>query len=106
VIPLIPYLAALDLEREQLIQVMGLSFTVLMLALAACLAASGNLHWESTGHSVLALLPVVVGMLAGQVIRRRLSALAFRSWFFAGLLALGAYTSWRGLAALYSTASV
>jgi len=101
-IPLVPYLAALDLDQEQLIQVMGLSFTVLMLALVGSLAASGNLHWESAGQSALALLPVAAGMVVGQAIRRRLSALAFRRAFFAGLLTLGAYTTCRGLAALHT----
>jgi uncharacterized protein len=99
-IPLVPYLASLDLEPEELIQVMGLSFTTLMLALATGLAWTGNLHWDSAGHSALALLPVAIGMLIGQGVRRRLSAVAFKRWFFVGLLALGSYTGWRGLAVL------
>ena len=99
-LPLVPYLAALGLERELLIQAMGLSFTVLMLALAASLAVNGNLHWQSAGHSLLALLPVSIGMLMGQLIRQRLSAAAFRKWFFIGLLTLGAYTTFRGLTSM------
>src|ERR1044071_2771928 len=102
VIPLVPYLAALELQPEQLIQVLGLSFTVLTLTLAACLAVSGNLHWASAGQSMLALLPLGAGMLIGQAIRRRLSALTFKRGFFVGLLLLGTYSAVRGLAALQS----
>jgi uncharacterized membrane protein YfcA len=99
-IPLVPYLASLELDKEQLIQAMGLSFTVLMLALAAGLAFTGNLRWDVAGYSTLALLPVTLGMLLGQGIRRRLDAETFKRWFYVGLLALGLQMSWRGLVAL------
>lgn len=103
-IPLVPYLASLDLDKEQLIQAMGLSFTTLMLALAVGLALSGNLHLEAAGHSALALLPAAVGVAAGQAIRQRLDAETFKRWFYVGLLALGVHMSWRGLAALHAAA--
>jgi uncharacterized membrane protein YfcA len=99
-IPLVPYLASLGLDKEQLIQAMGLSFTTLMLALAAGLAFTGNLQWDVAGHSALALLPVTAGMLLGQGIRRRLDAATFKRRFYVGLLALGLHMSWRGLSAL------
>ena len=41
VIPAVPYLAALGLDKDDLIQALGLSFTVSTVALAAGLAASG-----------------------------------------------------------------
>jgi hypothetical protein len=99
-IPLVPYLASLGLDKEQLIQVMGLSFTTLMLALAAGLSFTGNLHWGVASYSALALVPVTVGMLVGQGIRRRLANATFKRWFYVGLLALGLHMSWRGLAQL------
>lgn len=99
-IPLVPYLTALDLDKDELIQAMGLAFTTLMLALGGCLAWSGDLHWDSAGQSVLALLPVTAGMIIGQLLRRRLSPQVFKRWFFVGLLALGAYTACRGFIAV------
>jgi len=99
-IPLVPYLASLGLDKEQLIQALGLSFTTLMLALAAGLAFTGNLHWNVAGHSALALLPAAAGMLLGQAIRRRLHAEAFKRAFYVGLLVLGLHMSWRGLLTL------
>jgi uncharacterized protein len=100
VMPLVPYLSSLGLQREALIQAMGLVFLVAMLALAACLAWTGHFHVASAGASALALLPVFAGMYAGQVVRLRLHADAYRRWFFIGLIALGAYSAIRAMVQL------
>lgn len=90
-VPLAPYLSSLDLDKEEMIQALGLAFTVSMLALALGLALEGKFHAAVAGGSLLALLAALVGMALGQHIRDRMSAAAFRRWFFAGLLALGVY---------------
>jgi uncharacterized membrane protein YfcA len=90
-VPLAPYLSSLDLDKEEIVQALGLAFTVSMLALAVGLALEGKFHAAVAGGSLLALLPALAGMALGQHIRERMSAAAFRRWFFAGLLALGAY---------------
>jgi uncharacterized membrane protein YfcA len=41
--------------------------------------------------SALALVPALVGMYAGQVLRRRASPKLFRKLFFGGLALLGGY---------------
>jgi uncharacterized membrane protein YfcA len=97
VMPLVPYLNSIGLQREALIQSMGLVFMVSMLALATCLAWTGHFHVASAGASALALLPVFAGMYAGQLVRLRLHAQAYRKWFFIGLIALGAYSVTRAL---------
>ena len=43
VMPLVPYLTSLGLQREALIQAMGLVFMIAMLSLAVCLAWTGSL---------------------------------------------------------------
>ncbi|ATB46603.1 sulfite exporter TauE/SafE family protein [Corallococcus macrosporus] len=90
VIPAVPYLQALGFEREELIQAMGLSFTVSTLALAAGLYVnapeSGGAHW---GLSLLMLAPALLGMQAGQGLRQRLPPALFRTCFLAGLMLLG-----------------
>jgi uncharacterized membrane protein YfcA len=96
-IPLAPYLGSLNLDKEEMIQVLGLSFTVSMIVLAAALALEGKFHAAVAGGSLLALLPALAGMALGQRIRERLSAAAFRHWFFAVLLALGVYMVIRAL---------
>jgi len=89
-VPLVPYLSSLQLPREELIQSMGLLFTVSSLALTSCLVATGHLQFTSTGASALALIPVFLGMFLGTTLRRKMHAEVFRKWFFAGMLALGA----------------
>jgi uncharacterized membrane protein YfcA len=98
VIPAVPYLQALGLEKEDLVQALGLSFTVSTLALAGSLAGAGALDPRGAGYSLLALAPTVLGVFAGQWVRRAVSALVFRRCFFAGLLMLGTHLAVKGLA--------
>lgn len=97
VLPAVPYLAALGLARDDLVQALGLSFTVSTLALAAGLAAHGALPVAALGGSLLALAPALAGMALGGWLRARVSPETFRRCFFLGLLALGAEIAWRGL---------
>jgi uncharacterized membrane protein YfcA len=89
VLPAVPYLRALELDRDDLIQALGLSFTVSTVALAVGLARDGALPLATAGTSVLTLLPALAGMYVGQIVRARVSAIVFRRCFFAGLLLLG-----------------
>jgi uncharacterized membrane protein YfcA len=95
VIPAVPYLQALGLEKDDLVQALGLSFTVSTIALAAVLAFDGTFGLPMMGVSLLALLPALAGMLAGQWIRGAVSLATFRLCFFVGLLALGAHLALR-----------
>jgi uncharacterized protein len=97
VIPAVPYLQALDLDREELVQALGLSFTVSTVALAASLAGAGMLGTGTALGSLLALLPALAGMRAGQWIRRAVRPDVFRRCFFAGLLLLGGHLTLKGL---------
>lgn len=89
VIPAVPYLQALGLGKDDLVQALGLSFTVSTIALAAGLAMNGAFHLGNLAVSGLAILPALAGMMAGQAIRNRISPLAFRRWFLIGLVILG-----------------
>ncbi len=91
VIPAVPYLQAIGLERDELVQALGLSFTVSTIALAYSVGAAGALDASIGGLTVIGLIFAVAGMWAGQGLRARLSPEKFRHWFFAGLLLLGAY---------------
>jgi uncharacterized protein len=81
VIPAVPYLQAIGLEKDELIQAQGLSFTVSTVALALGLLRVDAWQANALWASLLALVPALVGMQAGQT---------FRRVFFAGLLLLGA----------------
>jgi hypothetical protein len=98
VIPAVPYLGSLGLERDDLVQALGLSFTVSTFALAGGLALHGALPFAATGASLLAVLPALAGMALGGWLRARVRPETFRLCFFVGLLALGGELVWKGLA--------
>ncbi|MBL8271618.1 TSUP family transporter, partial [Steroidobacter sp.] len=83
--PAVPYLAGLGLARDELVQALGLSFTVSTVALAFGLLWHDALELHSVSLSLFATLPALAGMLAGSWIRRRVPAEKFRRWFFVGL---------------------
>lgn len=91
VVPAVPYLQALGLPRDGLMQAMGLSFSVSTLALAAGLSSHAGFTTADATASLLMLLPAVGGMALGQVLRSRLSPARFRLCFFIGLGLLGSH---------------
>ena len=97
VVPAVPYLGSLGLQRDDLVQALGLSFTISTLALAAGLAWHGALPTGAAGASLLALVPALTGMVLGGWLRARVRPKNFRLIFFAGLLVLGGELFWRGL---------
>ena len=97
VVPAVPYLQALGLQKDELVQAMGISFTVSTLALAAGLAAQGVYSAAAAGSSLLMLLPALAGMAAGQWLRGLLSPARFKTVLFTGLALLGAHMLVRGL---------
>jgi uncharacterized protein len=97
VIPAVPYLGALNLDKEDMIQALGLSFTVSTIALAAALAAGGAFALGDVGASTAALAPALLGLAAGGAVRGRFSERTFRRVFFGGLLVLGAHLASRAL---------
>ncbi len=87
VIPAVPWLQTLGFRRDELVQALGLSFTLSTLAMAAGLSLHDGWHADSLLLSGLALLPALLGMWLGQWIRSRLSPRRFRQGFllfFAG----------------------
>jgi uncharacterized membrane protein YfcA len=90
-IPSAPYLQAIGLKKDALVQALGLSFTVATLALAASLVREGALQISVAGASLLALAPALLGVVLGQWVRARVRSETFRICFFAGALLLGAH---------------
>ena len=74
-----------------MVQALGLSFSVSTLALAVNIGIAGALTWSLAAPTAWALATACIGMRIGQKIRTRLSPVAFRRWFFVGLLILGIY---------------
>jgi uncharacterized protein len=96
-IPSAPYLQAIGLQKDDLVQALGLAFTVSTVALAASLVRDGALQISVAGASLLALAPALLGMVLGQWVRARIRPETFRVCFFVGSLLLGAYLMLRSL---------
>ena len=101
VVPGVFYLQALRFSREGFIQSMGVLFTTSTIALAVALQNQRLLSQELAILSVTAVVPALVGMVLGQVVRQRLSEAAFRTVFFASLLVMGAYIGLRAVPVLW-----
>lgn len=97
VIPAGPYLQAIGLKRDELVQALGLSFTVSTVALAAVLAFDGALEIAIAGVSALAVLPALAGMWLGQWLRVRIDPERFRIYFLVALLMIGIHLIVRGV---------
>jgi uncharacterized membrane protein YfcA len=96
-LPALPYLHALHLKRDDLVQALGMLFTVSTVALAVVLMRGGILHLSAAGISVLALVASLGGMRLGRLVRGRVKAETFRLVFLIGLLLLGAHLALREL---------
>ncbi len=97
VVPGVPYLQALALPRDALIQAMGILFTISMVSLAVSLGDHRLLSMELGALSTGAIIPALIGMVVGQKVRQRLSETAFRKVFFISLLLLGVYIVLRSI---------
>jgi uncharacterized protein len=95
-VPNVPYLQALGLDRDDLIQALGLSFTISTIALGIGLGVQGSLPAATLGASLLTLIPALIGMAIGQKVRTAISARAFRICFFVGMALLGAELALKG----------
>ena len=97
VIPAAPYLTSLRLDKEELVQSVGINAFICPFALAAALMVHGELRIEVAGSWVVALVFSLAGMYVGQIVRQRTAEQVFRRAFFIGLLALGAYMCLRAV---------
>jgi uncharacterized protein len=96
VMPMVPFLQALDLERDALVQMMGIAFAVSTGAIGLAIVDHGSYDGPLVLLSIAALVPAILGMKLGQLLRQRLSERVFRRWLFIGLLIIGIRLIWKG----------
>ena len=89
VIPIVMYLEALGLKRDELVQMMGITFTVSTAALAGVLVMHGAYRIDAGFVSAVAVVPAIAGMIAGARLRTRLAPATFRKWLLLGLGVIG-----------------
>jgi uncharacterized protein len=93
VFPSVVYLESLRLDRDELVQAMGILFLAASTALGLSLTGQSVMDWSHAAMSGAALAPSLLGYFIGQHFRRSLPEKIFRLIFLTGLLFLGAYTA-------------
>jgi uncharacterized membrane protein YfcA len=91
VIPSMPFIQAIGMEKDELVQALGVFFTVATLALSVNVSASGLLTPTTAIPGAIALACSFAGMFVGQNVRAKMPTEAFRRWFLIGMILLGIY---------------
>ena len=90
-VPGVLYMQALGWKRDQFVQAMGIAFSFATLVLWLMLARTGLFTLEVGAVSIAICAPALLGVAAGQMLRRRLSEAVFRTVFFGALLLIALY---------------
>jgi uncharacterized protein len=91
VIPSMPFMQAIGMEKDELVQALGVFFTVATLALAFNLTAAGLLTAATARPGAVAMAAAFAGMFIGQAVRSRMDPETFRRWFLIAMIFLGIY---------------
>ncbi len=99
-VPGVVYLQSTQMPREQLVQAMGILFTLSTIGLALSMGSQNLLSKELGLVSLAAVVPTMIGMVLGGQIRKRISERTFRLVFLYALALLGFYILVRSVTAL------
>ncbi len=91
VIPSMPFMQAIGMEKDELVQALGMFFTVATLALSVNVSAAGFLTATTAVPGAIAMACSFAGMFLGQSLRSRMPTEAFRRWFLIAMILLGLY---------------
>ena len=101
VIPSMPFMQAIGMEKDELVQALGVFFTTATVALAFNLTGAGLLTATVALPGGVAMVAAFAGMYLGQVLRARMDADTFRRWFLIAMMLLGIYLAGEMLAKIY-----
>ena len=90
VVPAVPYIQAIGLSKDELVQALAISAFVSSIALGLGLGMNNGLTSAVAAPAVVGLAASFAGMAVGKALRSRLSADTFRRFVLIGLLVLGA----------------
>jgi len=102
VIPSMPFMQAIGMEKDELVQALGVFFTTATVALLFNLNDAGLLTVSTIVPAVLAMIAAFLGMYIGQNVRSRMNADSFRRWFLMAMLLLGVYLAGNTLVLLFA----
>ena len=91
VIPSMPFMQAIGMEKDELVQALGVFFTVAALALSVNVSAAGLLTSATAVPGAIAMAGSFAGMFVGQTVRSKMPTEAFRRWFLVAMIFLGFY---------------
>ncbi len=91
VIPSMPFMQAIGMEKDELVQALGVFFMTASVALIFNLTDAGLLGVSIALPGAIAMVAAFAGMYLGQVLRSRMSADTFRRWFLISMMLLGIY---------------
>ncbi|HEX7922888.1 MAG TPA: sulfite exporter TauE/SafE family protein [Bradyrhizobium sp.] len=91
VIPSMPFMQAIGMDKDELVQALGVFFTTATVALAFNLTASGLLTAATALPGAVAMVASFIGMFVGQAVRTRMQPDVFRRWFLISMILLGIY---------------
>ena len=91
VIPSMPFMQAIGMERDELVQALGVFFTTATIELAFNLTALGLLTAATALPGAVAMVASFIGMFIGQAVRTRMQPDVFRRWFLISMILLGIY---------------
>ena len=91
VIPSMPFMQAIGMEKDELVQALGVFFTVATVTLGLNLTSAGLLSASTALPGAVAMACAFIGMFIGQAVRTRMQPEAFRRWFLKSMILLGIY---------------
>jgi uncharacterized protein len=91
VVPSVPYMQAIGLEKDELVQALGVFFTVATITLAFNLTSSGLMNAATALPGAIAMACAFIGMFIGQAVRSKMPAEQFRRVFLVAMILLGLY---------------
>lgn len=103
VVPGVLYLNTLGLTRDQLVQAMGILFTLSTVGLGVALSGRGLITTGLSWLSIAGVIPALIGMSLGRRIRLRIDETSFRRVFLIALLALGGFIALQAATGLQPT---
>jgi len=89
VVPAVLYLQSMGLNRNALVQAMGLSGSVATISLGVSLGGRDVLSNELLFISSSMVIPALIGMALGNIVRSKIDEDLFRKFFFFSLSAIG-----------------
>lgn len=100
VIPSMPFMQAIGMDKDELVQALGVFFTTATVVQAFNLTEAGLLSAATAVPGVVAMVAAFAGMFIGQAVRTRMHPDQFRRWFLVAMGLLGLYLAINALRAL------